>query len=166
MEPFIGEIRMFTGNYAPRGWAFCDGQLLSIHGNEVLYSLLGTRYGGDGNTTFALPDLRGRVPMHESSTYPSGTAGGDEKVALTQDQLPAHTHAANTATAVSGQPTPANQYWASGGGSVYSADRSALVKMSAAAVAPVGVGQSHANMMPFLTISYIICLSGIYPTRD
>ena len=170
-DPFIGEIRMFAGNFAPRDWAFCDGQLQSISQNTALFSLLGTTYGGDGVTTFALPDMRGRVPIHQGqgpglSPQVIGQVQGTETVTLTAAQMPAHGHLevastspASTSAGPGGVPaTPATV--AIYGTTPPNAD------LAAAAVVPVGGNQPHSNMAPYGTLSFIICLFGIFPSRN
>lgn len=162
-QPFIGEIRMFGGNFAPVNWAFCDGQLLPISQYDTLFALIGTTYGGDGQTTFALPDLRGRVPVHTNPSYPQGQIGGSEAVTLTAQQIPSHSHtvgAKNQATtnAVGGG------VYAGGGISTYRSTGGAT--MNAAVVQPNSGGQPHDNMMPFQVVSFIIALYGIFPTRS
>ena len=168
--PFVGEIRMFAGNFPPNGWLFCDGALLAIAQNEVLFDLIGTTYGGDGVNTYALPDLRGRVPVHQGnntqSNYVIGQAGGQETVTVTPGQLPQHTHALNATT----MPAVSTK------GPVDALGSSTIMKMygSAApnlpmeptAVAPTGGGQSHENMAPFTAINYIISLFGIFPSQN
>lgn len=165
-EAYVGEIRMFAGDYAPQGWALCNGQLLSILENEVLYALLGTTYGGDGRTTFGLPDLQGRIPIHTSSSIPLGTKAGTETVTLTTSQLPAHTHMANASSTVGAESSPSNAVWAPTTLENYSDGTGATpVSMNGAALSPVGGSQPHENMMPSLTISFIIALVGIYPSQ-
>lgn len=168
--PFIGEIRMFGGNFAPRGFAFCNGQLLAISQNDVLFNLIGTTYGGDGQSTFALPDLRGRIPVHAGqgpglSGYSLGQNGGSEAVTLTQQQLPAHTHAALAQSAAGNQTAPGGAIWAASGLNQFSTNPP-NAGMSAAAIVPAGGSQSHDNMMPYQAISFIIALEGIYPTQS
>lgn len=164
-EAYIGEIRMFAGNFAPQGWALCNGQVIAIAENEALFSLIGTTYGGDGQTTFALPDLQGRAPMHLSSTHPLGQQGGLETVTLLPTQMPVHTHVPNANPNSAESPNPANNVWAKS--AVTSFTTSAPDKtMSLNSVQAVGGSQPHENMMPSLAISYIICLYGIYPSFD
>ena len=177
-EPYIGEIRMFGGNFAPRGWAMCDGQLLSIAENDVLYTLLGTTYGGDGQNTFGVPDLRGRTPSHQGTkngqTYVIGQPGGTESVTLTTAQLPAHTHpflAASTAGAV-GVPTTATMISDQGpagttifGYTPFNASN-AQVTLTAASTTPTGGNQPHDNMQPYVGINFIIALNGIFPSQN
>ena len=167
-QPYVGEIRMFGGNFAIAGWAFCDGSLLPISENTTLFQLIGTTYGGDGQTTFALPDLRGRVPLHQGqgsglSNYVLAQSGGVESVTLTQNQIPIHTHtpmASNTGAS----DNPANNFWAnSPTGKPYSA-APPTVQMNTGTISPVGGSQPHENMIPFLCVTYIISLFGIFPS--
>lgn len=165
-EPFVGEIRMFAGNFAPRGWAFCDGQLMAISENDALFSLVGTYYGGDGRTTFGLPDLRGRLPMHQGSTYRIGGKAGQEEVTLTASQLPSHRHAL---AAVGDQPgtqaSPAGALPAQSFNVVpYLAD-APTGSFNAAAVTDTGGSRAHSNVQPFQCVYFIISLFGIYPSR-
>jgi microcystin-dependent protein len=170
MDQYIGEIRMFGGNYAPEGWAFCNGQIISITQNEALYSLIGTTYGGDGQSTFALPDLRGRIPLHQGqnphmgTTYHTGQMAGKEIETLTLGQVPAHTHGVMAASENGTLPSPANAFWAKNV-EQYSTN-SPDGTMSTEAISEAGGSQPHENMMPFLSISFIIALTGIYPSRD
>lgn len=170
MEPYVGEIRMFAGNYAPRGWLLCDGSLLSISDNQVLYTLLGTTYGGDGQTSFALPDLRGRVPVGQGTsrlgtTYVMGQQAGSETVSLTINQLPSHSHtplASSSATTTS----PEGAVWGTGDTVEYVAMGTSNVSMNPGSVSGVGGGQPHNNMMPFLPIGFIIATEGIFPSQS
>ena len=169
MEPFLGEIRMFAGNFAPQGWAICNGQVLAIAENDALFSLLGTTYGGDGQNTFALPDLRSRVPLHQGqgnglSNRTLGQAGGEENVTLVVPQLPAHTHAATASSAAGTATSPAGNVWAAGNNTPFS-DQPADGQMSAATVQAAGGSQPHDNRLPFLAINFIIALQGIYPSQ-
>lgn len=164
-EPYLGEIRMFGGNFAPSGWALCNGQLLSISEYSELFTLLGTTYGGDGQVTFALPDLQGRVPIHSGTAYPLGAKGGSETVTLTSTQLPAHTHTAMASTASGTADSPANAVWASRTLRTYSSGTT-TVGMNPQAIAPVGGSQPHDNMMPSTVISFIISLYGIFPPNN
>ncbi|HEX6608872.1 MAG TPA: tail fiber protein [Chloroflexia bacterium] len=169
-DPYIGDIYVFAGTYAPRGWAFCEGQILSIAQNQALFSILGTTYGGNGQTTFALPDLRGRVPMHFGqgpglSPRTLGEKSGTESVTLLTTELPAHIHSV-TASSDNGIRTgPANGVWASSarGDSQYSA--TADTSMNPAAMGVAGSSQPHNNMQPYLAIRFIIALVGVYPSR-
>lgn len=169
-QPYVGEIRMFGGNFAIAGWAFCDGSLLPISENETLFQLIGTTYGGDGQTTFGLPDLRGRVPIHMGQgpglqNYVLAQNGGVESVTLTIQQIPIHTHtpaASNTGAS----DTPANNFWAnSTTGKPYSA-APPTIQMNAGTISPTGGSQPHDNMIPFLCVTYIISLFGIFPSPN
>ncbi len=160
---------MFAGNFAPQGWAFCNGQVLAIAENDALFSLLGTTYGGDGQTTFALPDLRSRIPLHQGqgnglSNRTLGEAGGEENVTLVTSQLPAHTHTAAASSAAGTATSPAGNVWAAGNNTPFS-DQASDAQMGAATVQAVGDGLPHDNMLPFLAINFIIALEGIYPPR-
>lgn len=167
-QPYVGEIRMFGGNFAPAGWMFCAGQIVAISENETLFQLIGTTYGGDGQTTFALPDLRGRVPVHQGqgpglSNYVLAQTGGVETVTLTTNQIPAHTHTPN-ASNTGGSDNPANNFWGNTTtGKPYSAAPPA-VQMNVGTITPTGGSQPHENMIPFLCVSYIISLFGIFPS--
>ncbi len=165
-EPFLGEIIMFGGNFAPRGWAFCSGQLLAISSNQSLFSLLGTTFGGDGRTTFGLPELRGRAPVHPANIG-LGQKGGAETVTLNANELPDHNHKAQAASADATTGDTAGNVLAqvSIAANVYG-DPTNLVAMNPAAVADTGGGQSHTNLQPFLAVSFIIALQGIFPSRN
>jgi microcystin-dependent protein len=167
--PYMGELRMFGFGWPPKGWALCDGAFYPINQNQALFSLLGTTYGGNGQTTFALPDLRGRVPLH-SSAIPQGANVGHETVTLAQSQMPAHTHRviADTtqAPAADGNmPSPSRRLAASSPGDVYGAARN-LAPMDPGFVSNVGGSQPHSNMQPFLTLSWCIAMQGIFPSRS
>ena len=167
-EPFVGEIRMFAGTFAPMGWAFCDGQLLAISQNDALFSLLGTTYGGDGRTTFGLPDLRGRFPMHQGSGHPMGQKSGEEKVSLTTGQLPSHAHTLRCNAGRADATTPVNNALAASasGDRQYAGQFSTTAEMHTSAVASIGGSQAHNNVPPFLGVNFIIALFGIYPSRS
>lgn len=159
---------MFAGAYAPEGWAMCNGQLLPISGYEALFSLIGTTYGGDGVTNFALPDMRGRVPISKDvrpgSTYALGQAGGTETVTLSSTEMPKHTHAVNAQSAAGTRTAPSNGFWATAPVTAYEVPgTSMLAPMKPQSVGVAGGNQPHENMMPFLTLSFIIALSGYYP---
>jgi microcystin-dependent protein len=161
---------MFAGNFAPRGWAFCDGQLLAVSQNDALFSLLGTIYGGDGRTTFGLPDLRGRVPIHAGSgpglsPRRLGAKAGEEKVNLTVGQLPSHGHAWQASTVAANQLTPDGKNLGQTVADVYFGDLENPSNLSSSAVTSVGGSRSHTNLMPFLCINFIIALFGIYPSQ-
>ncbi len=161
--PYIGEIRMVGFTFAPVGWLFCQGQLVSITQNEALFNLLGTTYGGDGQTTFGLPDLRGRTALHVGPNYPLGALGGVESVTLTTPQLPVHQHPIAAQNAGGGQPAPANSFFGTSTEAFYAA---ASTTTSGAMLTVTGGGQAHENQMPYLTINYIIATEGIYPTQN
>ena len=167
-NPFIGEIRIFPGNFAPLGWAFCDGSLLPIAENPALFSLLGTTYGGDGQTTFAVPDLRGRVPIHQAAGFVIGQNGGVEQVTLSLPQLPSHTHVLQGQSAAATQTDPTGNVWATGS-QVKQFNSNAPdpnASMSPSVLGLAGGSQPHDNMLPFLTINFIISLFGIYPSPN
>jgi microcystin-dependent protein len=163
---------MFAGNFAPRGWAFCDGQLLAVSQNDALFSLLGTIYGGDGRTTFGLPDLRGRLPIHAGhgpglSERRLGAKAGEEKVTLTVNQLPSHSHTpVNASSAIADDFAPEGKTLATTTFDLYIEGTTPNVNMSSEAITHVGGSQSHTNLMPFLCIHFIIALFGIYPSRQ
>ena len=170
MDPFLGEIRIFGGTFAPRGWALCNGQLLPINQNQVLFSLLGTTYGGDGRTTFALPDLRGRAPAHQGqgsglSPLALGQAIGAESVAIIGSQVPVHTHTPAASTAAADQSDPTGNVWANGGEDAYTTNLTGAVRLDASAIGSAGGNAPHENRPPFLGLSFIIALQGIYPSR-
>jgi microcystin-dependent protein len=167
-EPFLGEIRTFAFNYAPKNWALCQGQLLSISQYTALFSLLGTVYGGDGRSTFALPDLRDRAPLHfgtgvSGTTFALGQAGGESTHSLTTAEIPAHTHtvSARAAAAVS---SPAGALWAQSAKPVFAT--TPTTTMNAAALATTGSSQPHDNMPPYLVLNFAIALAGIFPSRN
>lgn len=169
-EPFVGEIRMFAGNFAPRGWALCDGQLLAVSQNDALFSLLGTIYGGDGRTTFGLPDMRGRIPLH-MGTGPGlanrriGAKAGSENVSLTSNQIPSHTHQIQASSEGGDSTAPAGKVLANSGTHPIYIDDTA-VNMSSTAIANTGGSQQHTNLQPYLCVNFIIALFGIYPSRS
>jgi microcystin-dependent protein len=167
MEPFIGELRLVPFNFAPKGWALCAGQLLPINQNQALFALLGTTYGGDGRTTFALPDLRGRIAVGAGqlpggSDYPLGAAGGQETVRLTTSQLPGHAHAVHASSAAGTTKNPATAYPAGGGS--YAAAKN--VRMKAGMIGQTGGGEEHENRPPYLSLNYVIALQGIFPAQS
>lgn len=162
--PYVGEIRIFAGNFAPSGWMLCNGQLLPISENETLFQLIGTTYGGDGQSTFGLPDLRSRVPMHQGNGFVLAEQGGQETVALTTQQLPPHSHTAAAASGPGNSDSPGGATaWAAVATPLYST-AAANAQMNAGAISASGSGQPHDNMMPYLTINYIISLFGIFPS--
>jgi len=163
--PYIGEVRIFAGNFAPVGWLLCQGQLLPISQYDVLFNLIGTTYGGDGQNTFALPNLASRIPYHQGSGYVLGQMGGVEQVTLTQQQLPVHTHQAMASGTAAGQPGPAGNTWGDWGQTVYASTAlTPNAAMSAQALLPSGGSQPHDNMPPFLCLNFIIATEGIYPS--
>jgi len=169
-DPFVGEIRMFAGNFAPRGWALCDGQLLSVSQNDALFSLLGTVYGGDGRTTFGLPDLRGRIPVHAGqgpglSQRRLGEKGGQEQVTLNVNEWPSHTHAFRASKAIGAKANPTGQVVAAGPSVKLFTQSPPNAYLASTALTSVGGGQPHSNVMPFLGINFIIALVGVYPSR-
>lgn len=173
MEPFLGELGIVAFNFAPRGWALCNGQILSISQNQALFSLLGTTYGGNGQTTFALPNLQSRLPIHAGqgvglSNYNLGEVGGAEGVALTMAQLPAHAHSGQGVSGAGSSGGPAGQVWAGSvlGDSVYNTSVAPNATMSAAAIAPSGGAQPHDNRQPYLVLNFIIALVGVFPSRN
>lgn len=171
MAPYVGEIRMFAGNFAPNGWLFCEGQTLPIAENDVLFQLIGTTYGGDGQETFNLPNLTSRVPIHmgtgpDGTTYQIGEMAGTEQETLTVQQIPNHTHPFSVATLDGTQNNPGNQVLAqtSAGINLFFED-TPTVSMSASSVTPAGGSQPHENTQPFLVINFIISLFGVFPSQ-
>ena len=172
-DPFVAEIRIFPFNFAPKGWAWCDGQLLPISQNTALFSLLGTTYGGDGKSNFALPDLQGRAPMHPGqgpglSLHDLGETGGSETVSLLESEIPAHSHAmmAQNQPAQLPGPAPTQTFSRSSGGFAYkAAPYNQVVPFSLNMLAPAGGDQPHNNMMPYLTYYFNIALQGVFPPR-
>lgn len=163
-QPYVGEIRMFAGNFAPAGWMFCGGQLLPISENETLFQLIGTTYGGDGESTFALPDLRSRIPIHQGNGFILAETGGAEEITLTVNQIPAHTHPLLATTAVANQSSPANNVLAQSTAADLYIEDTATVALAPASVGSVGGSQPHTNLQPFLCVNYIISLFGIFPS--
>lgn len=162
-EPFIGEVRMFGIDYAPQGWAQCNGQLLSIQTNQALYSLLGTSFGGDGVRNFALPNLQGRVPMQNAAGTTVGQIGGEEAHTLTAHEMPQHTHKAIAGSDATST-TPVGNVW--GGGSALNYETQSNVQMSVNALSTSGQSQAHSNMQPYTVINFCIATTGIYPSRN
>jgi microcystin-dependent protein len=167
--PYIGEIRIFSFNFAPRGWATCAGQLLPIAQNQALFSILGTTYGGNGIQNFALPDLRGRAPIHFGqgtglANYALGQSGGTEAQALTVNQVPGHTHTVTASSNPADVTSPANAFWADGGVTAYSA--TPTTTLSPAALSSSGQSVGHENRSPFLTLNICIALTGVFPSRN
>ena len=167
-QPYVGEIRMFAGNFAPAGWMFCEGQLLPIAENEVLFQLIGTTYGGDGQETFQLPDLRGRIPIHIGNNHILAEAGGVESVTLSVNQIPAHTHPLLASQDAGSQSNAGNQVLAAQSPvSIYRPNAVApSAAMHASSVSIVGGSQPHENMQPFLCVDFIISLFGLFPNPN
>ena len=165
-QPFVGEIRMFAGNFPPVGWMFCDGQLLPISENETLFTLIGTTYGGDGESTFALPNLQSRVPIHQGNGFILAETGGVEEVTLTIQQIPSHTHPMIASTADGTQNNPENNVLATTPvGITMLFEDPPSANMNASAISIVGGSQPHTNLQPYLAINFIISLFGIFPTQ-
>jgi microcystin-dependent protein len=163
-QPYVGEIRMFAGNFPPAGWMFCEGQLLPISENETLFNLIGTTYGGDGQSTFALPDLRGRLPIHFGNGFVLAETGGAEEITLTVNQIPTHSHPMLASTSAGTQNAPNNNVTAASPSvTLYIGDVTDS-NLSANAVGPVGGSQPHSNFQPYLCIDFIISLFGIFPS--
>jgi microcystin-dependent protein len=170
-QGFIGDIIMFGGNFAPRGWAFCNGQIMQIADNDALFSLIGTTYGGDGQTTFALPDLRGRVPIHMGqapglSSYPIGQMGGAEQITLTTQQVPSHTHPFGATTATGAQQNPGNNLLANSQGPAPYIEQDPDNNLNPNMLSKFGGSQGHENRQPYQGINFVICLEGVYPSRS
>lgn len=163
--PYLSEIRIFSFNFPPKGWAFCNGQLLPINQNQALFSLLGTTFGGDGRVNFALPNLQGRVPLHFGNGFSLGQAGGETAHTLNISEMPAHTHTPVASAAAADQASPANNYWATNGTfTPYAA--SSNETMVTQAVSNVGGSQPHSNMSPYLALNFCIALLGIFPAQS
>jgi microcystin-dependent protein len=164
-EPFLSEIRIMSFGFAPKGWALCDGQLLPINQNQALFALLGTTYGGNGQTTFALPDLRGRTPIHVGSSHTLGERSGEQAHTLSAAEMPNHTHSVAASSATSGGNASPNNTFLGGGNNVYHAAAS-LTSLNAASVTTVGGSQAHLNMQPFTVLNFSIALQGIFPSPN
>lgn len=162
-QPYVGEIRMFAGNFAPAGWMFCDGQLLPIAENETLFNLIGTTYGGDGQSTFALPDLRGRLPVHQGNGFILAQTGGAESVTLSTQQIPSHTHPALASLDAGTSPNPANAVLALNNVVEHYSGDATSSAMAATAITSTGGSQPHTNFQPYLCVNFIISLFGIFP---
>jgi microcystin-dependent protein len=166
-EPFLSEIRIFSFNFAPRGWALCNGQLLPINQNQALFSLLGTTYGGDGRVNFALPDLQGRVPIHMGAGHTEGERGGEQAHTLSISEVPTHAHSTNatSAAATAGNPSSARLLSTAAGANLY-AGASNFAPLDSQAITNVGGSQAHLNMQPFLVLNFSIALQGIFPSQN
>jgi microcystin-dependent protein len=165
--PFLGEIKIISWNFAPRGWAFCNGQLLPINQNQALFSLLGTQYGGNGQTTFALPDFRGRIPVHTGPNLGTvGLNGGQEFHTLVQAEMPAHTHLAQVRTVNATTGSPTDNFLAGVPTFAYRDSLSNLTTLDPATVTAVGGSQAHENRQPFLVLHFIVALQGVFPSQN
>ena len=163
-QPYVGEIRMFAGNFAPAGWMFCDGSLLPISENETLFNLIGTTYGGDGQSTFALPDLRGRLPIHQGNGFILAETGGAEEITLTVQQIPAHTHPLLASTDPATVPNPQSNVLATTATATPYFNINPATPLSPQAISPVGGSQPHTNFQPYLCVNFIISQFGIFPS--
>jgi len=163
-QPYVGEIRMFGGNFAPAGWMFCEGQLLPISENETLFNLIGTTYGGDGQSTFSLPDLRGRVPLHQGNGFALAETGGVEEVTLNTQQIPSHTHPFLASTNVAAANTPSGNTIGQVGATQIYREVAPASAMASQSCTQTGGNQPHTNFQPYLCISFIISLFGIFPS--
>jgi microcystin-dependent protein len=165
MAPYVGEIRMFAGNFAPAGWMLCQGQLLAISDNDTLFNLIGTTYGGDGQTTFALPDLQGRIPMHVGNGHVLAEQGGVEEVILTTSQTPVHTHPLMASANQGSQSSPVNNMLADGQGATMYIEQVPATPMAPNSLATDGGSQPHNNLQPYVCINFIISMFGVFPTQ-
>jgi microcystin-dependent protein len=168
-EPFLAEIRMFAGNFAPSGWALCNGQVLAISQNTALFSLLGTTYGGDGISTFALPNLQGRVPLHQGNGFIIGQQGGTSSVTLLTGQIPSHNHHVNVYESQGGSGTPVGNFLGADGTGFtapFNSSNTPGREMAPGVLTNTGSGQPHENLQPYLCVNFIIALVGIYPSRN
>jgi microcystin-dependent protein len=163
-QPYVGEIRMFAGNFAPAGWMFCEGQQLPISENETLFQLIGTTYGGDGQSNFNLPDLRGRIPIHQGNGFVLAETGGAEEITLTVQQIAAHSHPWLGANAVANDPNPNNNLVGESSAISMYQSASPNAPMAAQIIGPVGGSQPHTNFQPYLCVDFIISLFGIFPS--
>ena len=169
-EPFLAEVRIVGFNFAPRGWAFCDGQILPINQNQSLYSLLGTTYGGDGRTSFALPDLRGRTPIHVGTSnggpfHAEGSKSGEETHTLNAAEMPNHDHASHAVQGGANSPLPTSNALAGPASALYR-DGTNLTHISTGSILNVGGGQAHENMQPYIAVNFCIALQGLFPSRN
>ena len=163
-EPFLSEVKIVSFNFAPKGWALCNGQLLPINQNQALFSLLGTTYGGNGQTTFALPNLQGRIPIHMSNGHTLGESSGEENHTLNSNEMAAHVHPVSASSADPNQGLPTGNIWANGAGTYSSAVPDS--SMNPASISNAGGGQPHTNMQPYLVLNFIIALQGIFPSQN
>jgi microcystin-dependent protein len=165
-SPFLGEIRIFSFAFAPKGWALANGQTMPIQQNQALFALLGTTYGGNGQTTFALPNLQGRVAMSFNGNHPQGQSAGEASHTLTIQETPTHTHVPNANDAIGTQASPAGAYWANDSNQNATFGSTPTVTLNSAAIGNAGGSQPHSNMMPYLTLSFCIALQGIFPSQN
>lgn len=163
-EPYLSEIKVVSFNFAPKGWALCNGQTLPINQNQALFALLGTTYGGNGQTTFALPNLQGRIPFHMGGGFTIGQTGGETAHTLSQSELPTHNHVANANSTLATQTTPAANFWATQDHPAYAATTDS--QMAPGAVGSAGGNQPHENMSPYLVLNFVIALQGIFPSQN
>jgi microcystin-dependent protein len=163
-QPYVGEFRIFAGNFAPAGWMFCEGQLLPISENETLFQLIGTTYGGDGESTFALPDLRGRLPLHQGNGFILAETGGAEEITLTVNQIAAHSHPLLASTNIANQTAPTNNVLAQSSSADLYIEDTSNVSLAPVAITAVGGSQPHTNFQPYLCVNFIISLFGIFPS--
>jgi microcystin-dependent protein len=164
-EQFLAEIRVFSFNFPPKGWALCNGQMLPINQNQALFSILGTTYGGNGQTTFGLPNLQGCTPVHVGNGIVQGAMGGEAQHTLTVQEIPSHQHSANASTSTSDQAAPSGNFWGNAGLASYNA-AAPNAPMSPSAIANAGGGQPHSNLQPYLVLNVCIALQGIFPSRN
>lgn len=165
-EPFLAEVKIISFNFPPKGWAFCNGQLMAINQNQALFSLLGTTYGGDGRQTFGLPNLQGRTPIHVGSGFVQGQVGGEESHTLIVSELPVHNHIAQASSNNGNQGLPLNNILARTVNDLYQPSGSNMTTMSSSTLSSVGGSQPHNNLQPFLVLNFIIALQGIFPSRS
>jgi microcystin-dependent protein len=163
--PFISEIKIISFNFPPKGWAFCNGQILAISQNQALFSLLGTTYGGNGQTTFALPNLQGQMPVHFGSGFSLGQVGGEQNHTLILSEIPSHIHSANGTSVAPSSGSPSNNLWCQNPTNSYS-NQAPNVTMAGGAIGMGGGGQPHNNMSPYLVLNFVIALQGIFPSRN
>jgi microcystin-dependent protein len=165
-EPFLAEIKIFAFNFAPRGWAFCDGQILPINQNQSLYSLLGTTYGGDGRTSFGLPDMRGRTPIHVDNGHPLGQKSGEEAHTISVAEMPTHSHHARGTNQQANQKDPTGNVWAAQSEGTHFGSATPNSSLNNSSISQSGGGQSHENMQPFTSLRFCIAIQGLFPSRN
>lgn len=166
-QPFLGEVKIISWNFPPKGWAFCNGQLLAINQNQALFSVLGTTFGGNGQTNFGLPNLQGRAPIHQGQGFSVGTVGGEENHTLTIQEMPAHNHPVQGTSITANQNNPAsNALAASSGFQLYTTQTASLTPIEPSTITSNGGSQPHSNLQPYLVLNFIIALQGIFPSRN